>query len=305
MKILYGIENNNIDVTEICFSKLVYENNIIIPPKDGNRAQLFTDPLDGILKKIFISTDNYLSEYDEDNMIKINIINKTIEVFDDNTIEKNIDSIHSKLKFNHGSLKDEYPEQSMAIRYLTGHEKVLEIGGNIGRNSMLIGYILGMKNNNNMVVLEPDEDIAKKLYENRDLNNFNFNIEVSALSKRKLIKKKGDWRSVVSDKVLENHANLNTITLDDLNAKYNIEFDTLVLDCEGAFYYILMDMPEILNNINLIIMENDFCTMEHKNYVDQILKKNKFFVHYSESLIAPWGWQPGYDNFYEVWMKKN
>ena len=52
-------------------------------------------------------------------------------------------------------------------------------------------------------------------------------------------------------------------------------------------------------------MENDFCTMEHKNYVDQILKKNKFFVHYSESLIAPWGWQPGYDNFYEVWMKKN
>ena len=305
MKILYGIENNNIDVTEICFSKLVYENNIIIPPKDGNRAQLFTDPLDGILKKIFISTDNYLSEYDEDNMIKINIINKTIEVFDDNTIEKNIDSIHSKLKFNHGSLKDEYPEQSMAIRYLTGHEKVLEIGGNIGRNSLLIGYILGMENNNNMVVLEPDEDIAKKLYENRDLNNFNFNIEVSALSKRKLIKKKGDWRSVVSDKVLENHTNLNTITLDDLNAKYNIEFDTLVLDCEGAFYYILMDMPEILNNINLIIMENDFCTMEHKNYVDQILKKNKFFVHYSESLIAPWGWQPGYDNFYEVWMKKN
>lgn len=305
MKILYGIENNNIDVTEICFSKLVYENNIIIPPKDGNRAQLFTDPLDGILKKIFISTDNYLSEYDEDKMIKINIINKTIEVFDDNTIEKNIDSIHSKLKFNHGSLKDEYPEQSMAIRYLTGHEKVLEIGGNIGRNSLLIGYILGMKNNNNMVVLEPDEDIAKKLYENRDLNNFNFNIEVSALSKRKLIKKKGDWRSVVSDKVLENHTNLNTITLDDLNAKYNIEFDTLVLDCEGAFYYILMDMPEILNNINLIIMENDFCTMEHKNYVDQILKKNKFFVHYSESLIAPWGWQPGYDNFYEVWMKKN
>ena len=305
MKILYGIENNNIDVTKICFSKLVYENNIIIPPKDGNRAQLFTDPLDGILKKIFISTDNYLSEYDEDKMIKINIINKTIEVFDDNTIEKNIDSIHSKLKFNHGSLKDEYPEQSMAIRYLTGHEKVLEIGGNIGRNSLLIGYILGMKNNNNMVVLEPDEDIAKKLYENRDLNNFNFNIEVSALSKRKLIKKKGDWRSVVSDKVLENHTNLNTITLDDLNAKYNIEFDTLVLDCEGAFYYILMDMPEILNNINLIIMENDFCTMEHKNYVDQILKKNKFFVHYSESLIAPWGWQPGYDNFYEVWMKKN
>ena len=31
------------------------------------------------------------------------------------------------------------------------------------------------------------------------------------------------------------------------------KFDTLILDCEGAFYNILKDMPEILDNINLII----------------------------------------------------
>ena len=43
----------------------------------------------------------------------------------------------------------------------------------------------------------------------------------------------------------------------ELKNKYNINFDTLVLDCEGAFYYILMDMPEILENIKLIINEID------------------------------------------------
>ena len=305
MKILYGIYSNNIDVTEICFNKLKYHNNIIIPSKEINRSRLFTDPLDGILKKIFISIDNYLFEYDEHQMIKINIINRTIKTLDENIITTNLEKIHSKLKIKYGSMEDEFPEQTMVTRYFTGYEKVLEIGGNIGRNSLIISYILGLNNNNNIVVLEPDEKTATKLCENRDLNNFNFHIERAALSKRKLIQKKGDWRSVVSDKVSENDTNLNIITWDDLNAKYNIKFDTLVLDCEGAFYYILIDMPEILNNIKLIIMENDYCTMEQKNYVDKILKKNNFFVHYSESLIAPWGWQPGYDNFYEVWMKND
>jgi len=56
---------------------------------------------------------------------------------------------------------------------------------------------------------------------------------------------------------------VKTITYDDLKLKYKINFDTLVLDCEGAFYYILMDMPEILKNIKLIIMENNYHNFSH------------------------------------------
>ena len=72
-------------------------------------------------------------------------------------------------------------------------------------------------------------------------------------------------------------------TLEELKTKYNIKFDTLVLDCEGAFYYILMDMPEILDNINLIIMENDCNVLEQKKYIDNILTKKNFYVDYTES----------------------
>ncbi len=79
----------------------------------------------------------------------------------------------------------------------------------------------------------------------------------------------------------------------------NNDFDTLVLDCEGAFYYILMDMPEILNNINLIIMENDYWDITQKHYIDNILFKNNFYRDYVES----GGWGPCYNNFYEVWKK--
>ena len=53
-----------------------------------------------------------------------------------NNIDNKIKNIHSKLKIKHGSFDEELPEQKMAVKYLNGNEKVLEIGGNIGRNSL-------------------------------------------------------------------------------------------------------------------------------------------------------------------------
>ena len=253
----------------------------------------FTDPLYGILKKIIIINDDII-EYDAYTQIKINIINNTIHTISEKDLNETIENIHSKLNIKYGSLNDELPEQKMVVRYLTGNEKVLEIGGNIGRNSLVIGSII---NNNNFVVLESDPNISNQLIENRDSNNFNFYIENSALSNRRLIQR--EWDTIPSDTLQDGYIWINTITLDNLKSKYNIVFDTLVLDCEGAFYYILMDMPEILNNINLIIMENDYHNISHKQYVDDILIKNNFYKHYQEA----GGWGPCYDNFFEVWKK--
>ena len=187
---------------------------------------------------------------------------------------------------------DELPEQKMAVRFLTGNEKVLEIGGNIGRNSLVIASIV-----NNLVTLESDPNIANQLRENRDVNNLKFHIENSALSKRKLIQK--GWDTIQSDVLQDGYNWVSIISLEELNRKYNIKFDTLVLDCEGAFYYILMDMPEILDNIKLIIMENDYWDISKKNYIDETLIKNNFYVDYQES----GGWGPCFDNFFEVWKK--
>ena len=295
MKIYYGTTNMRIDVTNICLSKLTNNNIITIPSGDQNRANYFSDPLHGILKKIIIINDDISSEYDELTQIKINLINNTITTINENDINNKINNIHSKLKINYGSFNDELPEQKMAVRYLTGNEKVLEIGGNIGRNSLIIASLL--ENSNNLVTLESDENIAEQLKTNRDLNNFNFHIENSALSNRRLIQR--GWETIPSDNLIDGYNWINTITLNNLKTKYNIEFDTLILDCEGAFYYILMDMPEILNNINLIIMENDYHDISQKNYIDKVLSSNNFIVSYTES----GGWGPCYNNFFEVWKK--
>ena len=211
-----------------------------------------------------------------------------------NNLKQNL-ILNKKLQIKYGSFREELPEQKMAVKYLTGNEKVLEIGGNIGRNSLIIASIV---NNDNFVTLESNVDIAKQLEENRNLNNLTFSIENSALSKRKLIQR--GWDTKPSD-VLENGFTwVNTLNFDELQLKYNIKFDTLVLDCEGAFYYILMDMPEILDNIHLIIMENDYHDISHKKYVDQVLTEHGFYTEYREA----GGWGCCFDRFFEVWKKK-
>jgi len=306
--IKYGIINNNIDVTDIALTKCMKENIIFIPKNDHARASYFSDPLLNILKSIFIIVnDNVCFEMDHNENIYIDITNdqiytdenvpESIREIHTNSYEKKLLNIHSLLQIEYGSFTQELPEQMMAVTYLTGDEKVLELGGNIGRNSLIIGHILREKQNNNFVTLECDSDICKQLTHNRDLNNMTFYIENSALSKRNLIQL--GWDTIVSDVVLSGYKPVSIISYDELKIKYNIDFDTLVLDCEGAFYYILMDMPEILNGIKLIIMENDYHDYNHKLFIDDVLRKNNFNVVYQEE----GGWDPCYNVFFEVWKR--
>ena len=284
MNIFYGVSGRLIDVTNICVNQLTRQNIMTIPSGDEQRAAYFTDPLVGSVKKIYIIQDDTLSVYEQSQEVQI-----------DCTDWRTAD-IHSKLRINYGSFRDELPEQKMVVRYLTGAEKVLEIGGNIGRNSLVIAQIL--RNSAHLVTLESDPDIANQLRENRDLNHLDFHVESSALSNRRLIQR--GWETVVSDTLEDGYKWVDTITLPELRAKYDIEFDTLVLDCEGAFYYILMDMPEILVNVNLVIMENDYWDINKKRFVDSVLTTNGFSVDYSEG----GGWGPCADYFYEVWKKR-
>jgi hypothetical protein len=60
-------------------------------------------------------------------------------------------------------------------------------------------------------------------------------------------------------------------------------------------------MPEILNNVKLIIMENDYNDISKKNYIDDVLIKNNFNIDYQE--CGGVGWGPCFDNFFEVWKK--
>lgn len=308
MKITYGIIDNTVDVTDLCINKLKKDNYLIIPSNDNVRANYFGDHIVGVLKTIFITTDEIIREYDHTKKIFFDLnTNKVLEpesvyILDP---DEHLKHIHNKLTLFYGSFQEELPEQRMAVKYINQNNKVLEIGGNIGRNSLVIAYLL--QNQLDMVVLETDKIFATQLQHNRDQNQFKFHIENSALSNRKLIQKSWDGTSIpdtasatiASDYVLPGYVDVSIISYKELISKYNIAFDTLVLDCEGAFYYILQDIPDVLNGIQTIIMENDYFVLDHKKYVDDTLESHGFKVSYQEA----GGWGPCADRFFEVWKR--
>lgn len=207
--------------------------------------------------------------------------------------------LHSKLKLNYGDFSDEYDEQVMSVLYIKPDDVVLEIGGNIGRNSCIIASILN--DSRNLIVFESDPKNAVKLKKNRDLNNLDFKIEDCAISKNELFQK--DWVTKTKDLLnsyeLSDWKKIKTMSWDKIKNKYKTPFDTLVADCEGALYYILKDEPNFLENFKTIIIENDFEYIEQKNFVDDEFKRFDFINVYSNP--GPWG--PCSDRFYEVWKK--
>lgn len=222
------------------------------------------------------------------------------------SITQQLSDLHSKLKLNYGNFSEEYPEQEMAVMYIKPDDIVLEIGGNIGRNSCIIGSLLN--DSKNLVVFESFDTFAQQLKENRDLNNLSFHIEDCAISKCELYQKHWNTKRV-NEMYLEDFVdwkNIKTSTWSDIKDKYNhLRFDTLVADCEGALYYILLDEPTFLENFKKIIIENDFQDLNHKLYVDEEFKKFNFKRVYVKAIDSC---TSNFNNvkefFFEVWEKE-
>jgi predicted O-methyltransferase YrrM len=79
-----------------------------------------------------------------------------------------------KLKLITGSFQEEKTEQLMAVKYIKSTDVVLEIGGNIGRNSLVIASLLN--DPKNLVVLESDPGSSGILKKHAELNNLSFSV---------------------------------------------------------------------------------------------------------------------------------
>jgi len=225
------------------------------------------------------------------------------------TITQTLADLHRKLQLNYGSFNEEYEEQRMAVMYIKPDDIVLELGGNIGRNSCVIASLL--KDSKNLVVFESFDTTAKQLQENRDINNLHFHIESCAISKSDLYQTGWDTKPVneiseANTMELARWTKVNTATWSDIKQKYaSLRFDTLVADCEGALYYILRDEPTFLENFTTIIIENDFKNLHHKHYVDEEFKKFNFKRVYVKAIDLPQGvFDYVKEFFYEVWEKQ-
>lgn len=308
ISIKYGANYTYKDITNLALKHCVKNGILNIRETDVERAILFSDTCKDVLKDIIITINGVEKIYPAGKKIEIDISDIDLseyqlspnkrEWFDREANPlKQLQLIQQNTLLKFGPYSDEFYEQLMAVNYIKPTAKVLEIGGNIGRNSLVIATIL--YDQSNLVTLESSQSHYMELQENKYINGYTFNVENSALSYRKLVQK-GDV-TIPSDVDLPGHSPVKCMTFQDIEKKYNIKFDTLVADCEGALYYIFGDYPDMLDNINLIIMENDYEDINHKIFVDKVLTEKGFeCVLYSGGNVS---WGPCRYNFYEVWCK--
>lgn len=301
-KILYGVPGKYKNVTALALAKCVSHVKILtVPLGDANRSALFGDHLYGTLKHIVVVADGQERTFQHGDRLVLDVscvVDAVDPVDMSNPIDR-LESIHTSLHFEGGDVRDEYPEQLMVVRHVRPDDVVLEIGSNIGRNTLTIASLL--TDSKQLVTVECDPSTCVQLQRNRDMNGMHFAIEPSALSKRKLIQRGWDTHVISDmDAVPQGYKAVSTLSVADFKAKYApLAFSVLVADCEGALYYILQDEPHLLEGLRCVIMENDYKVLEHKHAVDGILLHAGFVrVHFESG-----GWGPCKAVFFEVWER--
>lgn len=313
--IWYGVEGNYRDVTAKAWYHFWNDGFIRIPFGDAFRSSVFGDVAPYKLKQVVVvDPDGVSTVYSDSETIKFRADRTGDEPSAENTHQTIHDAIirtpagwdrlydiHRRL-FVSGDISAELSEQYMVARFLPSTATVLEIGANIGRNTMVIASILD--DDTRLVTMETLPNIIPILEKQRSVNGFHFHIVNKALSSSTdLVQEHDNWlirKQSPEAPLPSNQFRVPTVSWSELCLQFSpLVFDTLVLDCEGSFYHILHDFPTILDHIRLIIMENDYFEIAEKQFIDGVLSSKGFVRIYSEK----GGWGPCADSFYEVWQK--
>lgn len=177
-------------------------------------------------------------------------------------------------------------EQQLAAKYIKSDDKILELGGRYGTVSCVANNILDDPLQH--LVVEPDLTIIEALKKNRDLHNSSFHIYEGVISEKDLYLKYDGYGTMAVESGTDK---INTKTLNEIKSMYNIDFNTLIVDCEGCFPNFIRENTDFVKNIKLILLEKDQNMPDDYRYTDQFLIENGF------KLVE------NIHNFYQVWQK--
>ena len=168
----------------------------------------------------------------------------------------------------------EAAEQKMVKEFVHEDDVVLELGARYGSVSCTINEIL--KNRKNQVSVEPDYRIWASLENNRNSNRCEFEIFKGFVSRQKLnIIAKGYDTTFAPDET----SNVECLTLEEIENKFNLKFNVLVADCEGFLEIFFEENPDLYSKLDKIIFEadrEDFCNYE---ILRENLRNNGFHEH--------------------------
>ncbi len=157
--------------------------------------------------------------------------------------------------------KTERAEQLAAERYIQPDSVVLELGARYGTVSCTISCILN--DSRNLVAVEPDPRVWAALEHNRAIANADFHIVKGVISKVpvEIVNEDSFDGYGLQTVIAEKPTTVECFTLDEIKRKYNLKFNTLVADCEGSLGRFLEENPEIYDEVNLFLFEQDVPTV--------------------------------------------
>lgn len=147
-------------------------------------------------------------------------------------------------------------EQYVVHRFLNSNDKVIELGGGIGANSIQINMTLRGRAKSYHYVFEPQLALTDIMNHNRNMHSCKFNVVHGILSKNKTMRvpkynpNKNKWTGVRAG------VNVNGPIVPSINTLPIIP-TAIVADCEGCLLQVFTDFPNILKNIRMVYVEND------------------------------------------------
>ena len=204
---------------------------------------------------------------------------------------------HSKRVFrdengNVISHKDvEAPEQDIASKYIKKDDKVLELGARYGTVSAII--LDKVSDTKNCVIVDPDKNITQALTDNLNNSGYkNAQIFIGTVGSHKKKIHSNDSYATYTESCEGNECNIENITYDNLESKYNIKFNTIVADCEGCLPELIdhiCSYHEDLGSIKKIIFETD--RSDESDYKELYTKLHEC------------GFKNVQDDFVQIWIR--
>ncbi len=190
------------------------------------------------------------------------------------------------IKINH--LRIERTEQLQAETYIRPDSVVLELGARYGTVSCVISKKLS--DPNNLVVVEPDERVWGALESNMERNDCKFHIVKGFVSRKPLgLTEQNSFNGYGTTFAESEEATIPCFTLEEIQDKYGIRFNTLVADCEGFLERFFEENPLFYDQLNLVMFETDYGTKcNYKKIMNMLTSK---------------GFTKCVDGSHQVWQK--
>ena len=187
---------------------------------------------------------------------------------------------------NHAVIESE--EQRQAAQFIKPGQKVLELGARYGTVSCVVSTILN--NPADFVTVEPDERVWNALEQNMLNNKCTFNIVKGVISRTPVqLEEVNSYDGYGTTSAQCASSNIPSFTLEEIEALYTIQFDTLIADCEGFLEIFFDENPKLYDQLSLVMFEKDYPNKCNYGKIKNTLSKKGF-----KQLI---------NGFHEVWRK--